>query len=150
MIDRPFHKGDPVHLQLLMQNFRALPEGWYDVTATKKARPATAARGYLHGVIVPLYADYIGECDKGEPWPDDEAWERLKKQFRPREYIDPVTQAVEVVGRSTKGMNPREVFELTEQVREWLEGQGVPVPLPDKRWREARARAMQQEQRSVA
>jgi hypothetical protein len=143
MIDRPFHKSDPVHMQLLMQSVRALPDGWYDVAFVKKARAATAARGYLHGVVVPMYADFLGECNRGQPLHDDEAWEAFKRQFRPREYVDPVTGAVQVVGRSTKGMTPLELFLLTQEAVEWLEKQGVAVPLPDKRWREAKERAAQ-------
>jgi hypothetical protein len=149
MIDRPFHKGDPSHLILLTQSIRALPEGWYDVTITPKQRATQAARGYLHGVVMPIYAQMIGEFDKGAPWPDDEAWDRCKKQFRPREYVDPVTGEVQTVGRSTKGMTPRELFEFTQLIVDWIHDNGGACPAPDKRWREARERAMR-EQRSVA
>ena len=153
MIDRPFRKGDPVQEQLMHQAVRQLEPGWYDVTFAPKARAATAARGYLHGCVIPIYAAYCGECENGVPWPDDEAWDRCKRQFRPREYIDPVTGSVEVVGRSTKGMKPLEIFLFTELVRDWLEGQGVAVPLPDPKWREAKAKAQREataEQRKSA
>lgn len=141
MIDRPFHKGDSAHLVLLTQAIRALPDGWYDITVTPKVRATQAARGYFFGCVLPLYADYLGECDRGQPWGDDEAWDRCKRQFRPREFIDPQTGSVEVVGRSTKGMSPLEFFQFTEEVVAWLATQGVVVPAPDRRWREARERA---------
>jgi hypothetical protein len=150
MIDRPFHKGDREMELMLYQSIRNLPPGWYDVKFDPKQMATTAQRGYFHGKVMQLYAEYIGECERGAPWPDDEAWERCKKQFRPRQYPDPVTGEIQVVGRSTKGMTPREFFEFADEVIQWLEGQGVPVPAPDKNWREARQKAMQQEQRSVA
>lgn len=146
MIDRPFNRADSSHLILLTQAIRALPDGWYDITVTPKVRATQAARGYLHGCCIPIFAQMLGEFENGRPWPDDEAWERAKKMFRPREYVDPVTGEVQTVGRSTKGMTPRELFEFTQQVVEWIEGNGGVCPAPDKRWRESRDRALADEQ----
>ena len=149
MIDRPYHKGDAAQELILHQSLRRLPDGWYEVTVTPKARAATAARGYLHGCVMPIYAQMLGEFENGATWPDDEAWERAKKQFRPREYVDRLTGQVETVGRSTKGMTPRELFEFTQLIIDWIHDNGGTVPAPDRNWKAARERAMQ-EQKEVA
>lgn len=146
MIDRPFNSADQTHRTVMFQSIRALPQGWYDVTFAPKKRSCEAARGYLHGCVMPLYAAYLGECNKGEPFGDDEGWEAVKRQFRPREYVNPATGEIEVVGRSTKGMTPKQLFELTTQIVEWMEDQGVNVPAPDPNWKAARERAMKKEQ----
>lgn len=145
-IDRPFRKGDFAQEQLLHQTIRSLPEGQYDVKITPKARECTAARGYLHGLVVPIYGAYLGECNRGQAFDDEEAWDEVKKQFRPREFVHPATGEVTISGRSTRGMTPYQLFEFTEEIRMWLESQGVPVPLPDKRWKQARERAMKEQQ----
>ena len=145
MIDRPFHRGDATHDQLMHQSVRELSPGWYDVTFTPKARGCTAARGYLHGVVVPIYGQMMSEFN-GEKYADDETWEICKRQFRPREYCNRATGAVEVVGRSTKGMRPVELFAFTQLIIDWIQDNGGFVPAPDPNWRTARDRAMKDSQ----
>jgi hypothetical protein len=131
--------ADPVQRQVLFQGIRALT-GWHRVTVEPMRRASPAARGYLHGLCIPMLADYLAET-QGERFSDDEAWEWAKAQFRGREVVDRVTGEARVIGRSTADLGGLALFEFTEKVRAWLLDRGVDVPEPDKNWREAKARA---------
>jgi hypothetical protein len=140
-IERPFHKGDFAHEQLMRQTIQALPDGWYDISITPKGDKCCKARGYLHGLIVPIYGIYMGEVNRGAAYDDEVTWGMVKKKFNPQQYIDPDTGEVEVVGGSTKGWNKARIIEFTQTIRDWLTKQGIGTPDPDKNWKEKRERA---------
>lgn len=139
-ISRPVNLADPVQRQLLFQSIRALPPGRYEVRIEPRERATPAQRGYLHGVVMPLVAALLTET-QGEDFGDEDAWEYVKRMFRPREVIDPATGEVLVVGRSTRRMAKMELFAFTDQIIQWLTDGGVDVPPPDPNYQRQRQEA---------
>jgi hypothetical protein len=141
-IERPCNLADPVQRQVLFQGIRAL-SGWHRVTVDPMGHASPAARGYLHGYVIPMLAAYLTET-QGEHYGDDDAWEFAKLLIRPRTFVDPFTGEERVIGGSTRGMNGVALFDFTEKLRVWMLDRGLDVDEPNKQWREAKAKALRE------
>jgi hypothetical protein len=146
-IRRPINFSDPTQWAVLFDELRQL-KGIYEVAVTRKRRKATLEQfGYYFGVVLPLAKQWLNDTQGG---PDAESeyteaetdvW--LKCHFLGTPVIDKATgEQMSVIAPSKATFNTRQMAEFVDDVIRLLTSFKVPVPPPDKNYREARAMAL--------
>lgn len=126
LVDLADHK----QTALLLNHIRTL-KGLHRVTIIKyRKRRSNDQNAYLHGVVVPIFADWCRE--NGNNWTNEEAKSALKQKFLKIEWPDDRTGEILEAVRDTSDLDTQEFSIFIDQCRDWIEKfTGCFVPPPD-------------------
>lgn len=86
---------------------------------------------YLHGVVIPLFVDFTG--DSAQYWENKLKLECGSQWFKPEVITIGVQKFVTIPSKKT--MSTKDFSNWYQNIRDYGDSIGCPVPPPDSQWR---------------